>query len=226
MPRLVAGCVLVAVSLSLVSASGAGAGREPRLEWTTQLLEHASLPVQFVQRPASLVAECRRTARLVGYPVPCPSLIPAGITGTPVDGGPCRGFRFGIVGVTCSAGSQFWHGWVVGSSQLAPGTSSFQHLVIQASPHSVDLVEAVDGPGTNGKYQVDIGGRLTVGRWHGSWVFVDSRTNPDSAFMGHLVFVWTVGGHTYAVGFHAVSTLLTAAAMDYELVRHVSLVRA
>jgi hypothetical protein len=224
MVRLVAGCVLVAALLSLVSTPGANAVKEPRLDWAKQVLARASLPVHFVQRPASLLAECRRTARLVGYPVPCPSLIPAGITGTLIDAGPCRGFRFGIVGVACSSGSQSWRGWVVGSSQLAPGTTSFQHLVIQAAPRPVGFVRAVDGPGSTDQYRVDAGGRLTAGRWHGRWVFVNPATNPGSAFMGHLVFVWTVGGHTYAVGFHAVTTMLTAAAMDYELVRHIELI--
>jgi hypothetical protein len=42
--------------------------------------------------------------------------------------------------------------------------------------------------------------------------------------MEHVVFVWTVDGHTYAVGFHAVTSLLTAAALDYQLVRQLQLV--
>jgi hypothetical protein len=106
--------------------------RRPTLDWSKRTLAHVALPVRFEPAPTALLRQCRRTARAVGYAVPCPSSLPSGLTGTQVEGGPCSGFRFGIVGLPCPAGSQSWHGWIVGSSQLATGTTSFQHLVIQA----------------------------------------------------------------------------------------------
>jgi len=38
------------------------------------------------------------------------------------------------------------------------------------------------------------------------------------------VLVWTQAGHTYAIGFHAVTTFTAAAALDYQLVRQLQLV--
>ena len=55
-------------------------------------------------------------------------------------------------------------------------------------------------------------------------MFVDPDHNDGSAFMGHVVLCWTTGGHTYAVGFHSVTSKIAAAAMDYELVRSLHLV--
>jgi hypothetical protein len=54
-------------------------------------------------------------------------------------------------------------------------------------------------------------------------VFVPPRTN-ESAFTGHVVLVWTAGAHTYAVGFHDMSTRAVTRAMDLELVRNLRLV--
>ena len=52
------------------------------------------------------------------------------------------------------------------------------------------------------------------------WYYVAPKTNIGSAFMHHLVLVWTLSGHTYAYGFHVVDTFAEAHAMDVELVQH------
>jgi hypothetical protein len=57
-----------------------------------------------------------------------------------------------------------------------------------------------------------------------SEVFVPAATNDGSAFAGHLVLIWTVGGHTYGVGFHDVSSIVQTLSLDLELARSVELV--
>lgn len=152
-------------------------------------------------------------------------MIPDGLQPTPVGAGPCLHYRFHIVGLPCTAFS-VWGGWVVGSSQIGVSGATFQHLVIQVSPQPTNYAHAVNGPIAlwPGAGPV-IGGPLVLHGWHMRWLFVDPEHNGGSAFMTHVVLCWTTNGHTYAVGFHAVTTKLTAAAMDYELVRHLELVR-
>jgi hypothetical protein len=52
------------------------------------------------------------------------------------------------------------------------------------------------------------------------WYYVGPTANEHSAFTGHLVLVWTASGHTYAYGFHVLTTLADARKLDLELVRH------
>ncbi len=68
-------------------------------------------------------------------------------------------------------------------------------------------------------------GRVTIGRQIMRWYFVPPAQNDGSAFANHLTLVWAVAGHTYAYGFHVVSTLAQAKALDLELVRHLTVVR-
>lgn len=205
-------------------AAQASAGREPPvLHWTPASLQGVALPVRFTVSPPSLRAQCRRTARAVDYPVPCPLMTPGGLEPTPTPGGsPCVHYRFHIVGVSCG-----WDGWVAGSSQLGVEGAGFQHLVIVASPTPTNYGRAVNGPvSLPPAYEHPIvGGAITVHGWNLRWLFVDPARNPGSAFMNHVVLCWTVNGHTYAVGFHAVTSKLVAAAMDYDLIRHLQLVR-
>lgn len=153
-------------------------------------------------------------------------MIPDGLQPTPVLGGPCLHYRFQIVGLPCQAFSGLWGGWVVGSSQIGTGGPAFQHLVIQVSPKPTSYAHAVNGPISLQPSQHPItGGTINLNGWHMRWLFVDPDHNDGSAFMGHVVLCWTASGHTYAIGFHAITSRLTAAAMDYELVRHTKLVR-
>jgi hypothetical protein len=213
---------LVAMVVAGALVGSALAGRAG-LDWTARSLAATQLPVRFVARPAGLLHQCERTARSVGYPVPCPSELPDGLVGTPVTAGPCRGYRFHLVGTPCTATGAAWRGWVVGSTQLGAGRS-FQHLVIQVAPHPVGYAEAVNGPVVSAGERPEVGGLITIDGRQRRWLFVDPKTNPGSAFMGHVVLVWTQAGHTYAIGFHAVTTLTAAAALDYQLVRRLQLV--
>ena len=55
-------------------------------------------------------------------------------------------------------------------------------------------------------------------------VFVSPETN-ESAFIHHVVLIWPVGRHTYAVGFHDITTVRETLQLDEELAQHIELVR-
>ncbi len=57
-------------------------------------------------------------------------------------------------------------------------------------------------------------------------VYVPPRTNEGSAFTRHVVLIWTVSGHTYAVGFHNVHGLRPTLALDVAVARGVRLAPA
>jgi hypothetical protein len=55
-------------------------------------------------------------------------------------------------------------------------------------------------------------------------VYVSPRTNEGSAFVHHVVLVWTVGQHTYAAGFHDVAGIDATLDLDIALIRAMRLV--
>jgi hypothetical protein len=55
-------------------------------------------------------------------------------------------------------------------------------------------------------------------------VYVPPAANDGSAFMRHVVLIWTVGGHTYGVGFHNVHGLDETLDLDPALARGLRLV--
>jgi hypothetical protein len=55
-------------------------------------------------------------------------------------------------------------------------------------------------------------------------VYVSPATNDGSAFMQHVVLIWSACGHSYGVGFHAVDGSDKALALDVELARGIRLV--
>ncbi|MBA3552550.1 MAG: hypothetical protein H0W27_06740 [Actinobacteria bacterium] len=75
------------------------------------------------------------------------------------------------------------------------------HLVIEASPVALDP-ERFIYHGPPGKLIPE--GTERVGAVRGEWFRV-SPSNIGSIFANHLVLVWTVGDHTYGVGFHGSS---------------------
>lgn len=118
---------------------------------------------------------------------------------------------------------------MVGSSDLyGRGLADvlLQHLCMQAAPRVVDNpARAIDGPGMFPGSRVRPRGSVTIAGHRMHWYYVPRATNGGSAFMGHLVLVWTAAGHTYAYGFHVLHTLAQARALDMELVRHLVTVR-
>jgi hypothetical protein len=117
-------------------------------------------------------------------------------------------------------GTGSWRGWVVGSSQSAD-----QHLVITASPRPLrNYARVVYGaawyPGARVRplAWVKVGGR----RVRAVLVPRGSQT----AFGDHVVLIWTVGQHTYGVGFHNFAGARETELLDEELARYVKLVQS
>jgi hypothetical protein len=54
-------------------------------------------------------------------------------------------------------------------------------------------------------------------------VFVSPDTN-EGMFVHHVAMVWTVGKHTYAVGFHDFTGMRTTLRLDQQLARWIELI--
>jgi hypothetical protein len=120
----------------------------------------------------------------------------------------------------CPNTAFLWKGWVVGSS-----TTADEHLVLTASPKVVrSAANVVNGPVWQPGQTIRSIGYRQVGRWRMHVVFVPPNTNDGSAFASHVVLIWTVGHHTYAVGFHDVSTIKQTLALDLKLADGIHLV--
>jgi hypothetical protein len=167
--------------------------------------------------PGSFLRACRQTAAEVAYPVPCPSEILAGAT-PPRQVTTCR---IGLIGAGGLGGcSRAWRGWVVGSMQ-----TDQHHLVLQASPEPVrSLSKMINGPGWYRGARVVPLGIVHVDGWTMREVFADPATNEGSIFAGHVVLVWTTGGHTYALGFHLSSSRRETEILNEAVAGSVSLV--
>jgi hypothetical protein len=167
-----------------------------------------------VQASPELHEKCRATANEIGYPVPCPTRVPDGLTATRGIGG-CQ---LDIIGPAVCA--KAWRGWVVGSSE-----TNDQHLVIVASPHALrNYAKVVNGPAWYPDARVRLLQRMTINGWRMQAVYVPFGTNAGSAFARHVVLIWTVGGHTYGVGFHNVHGLQQTLDLDVALARGIRLV--
>jgi hypothetical protein len=178
----------------------------------------ASLHDPFVAASAQLKAKCVATAKAVGYPVPCPLRVPAGLMA--YGGRP--GCTIDIIGPAepCPNTAFIWRGWVVGSS-----VTTDEHLVLVASPRPIhSYAKVVNGPAWRAGERVRALGPVTIRGWRMHEVFVPAALNDGSAFAGHVVLIWTVGRHTYAFGFHDVSTIKQTLALDLTLGRSVTLI--
>ena len=201
-------CVVSIVPLVLLTSACSDEDRRA----VTAMRQAALVPA-----PATLLAQCRETADAVGYPAPCPTRLPPGLGPTQGSGG-CR---FQIVGQGGTGGcSNAWRGWVVGSSE-----TSNQHLVITTSPRALsDPARVVNGPGWYPGARVRPLALVTVNGQKMRAVYVPPKTNDGSAFAHHVVLIWTVGNHTYAVGFHNVEGIRATLALDVALARAIRLV--
>jgi hypothetical protein len=136
---------------------------------------------------------------------------PAGSSGCGLD-------VIGAGGVGACAKS--WRGWVVGSSDAGG-----QHLVITASPRPLaNFAKLVNGPAWYPSQRVRVLGSIEIKGWRMRSVYVPPATNDGSAFMDHVVLIWTVRGHTYGIGFHNVDGIKKTLALDISLARGITLV--
>jgi len=176
--------------------------------------------LSFVPASPALRSKCQTTAAKVGYPVPCPMRVPTGLTATR-RAGP-SGCVLDIIGPGGVGGcARSWRGWVVGSSEV----SGEQHLVITASPRPLrSYAKLVNGPAWYPAARVRPLAWVTINRWRMRAVYVPPATNDGSAFIGHVVLIWTVGGHTYGIGFHDLRGLAPTLRLDKELARGMRLV--
>ena len=206
---------LVAVlSLAVLASVGCLGGDDATV---TQGQPPTATASQFVRASAELLAKCRATADKVGYAVPCPTRVPAGLTATRGQGG-CELDILGPGGIEgCSTA---WRHWVVGSSE-----TNDQHLVIVASPRALrNYAKVVNGPAWYPSTRVRPLQWLTIKGWRMRAVYVPFGTNEGSAFARHVVLIWTVGDHTYGVGFHDVHGLRQTLDLDVALARGIRLV--
>ena len=86
------------------------------------------------------------------------------------------------------------------------------------------MAKLVNGPAWYLQARVKLLRTLAISGWHVQAVFVPQATNDGSAFAHHVVLIWTVGSHTYGVGFHDVKGVLRTLALDERLVRSIKLV--
>jgi hypothetical protein len=175
--------------------------------------------MSFVPASRSLVRACHGTARAVRDPVPCPMKVPRGLTETGLRGP--TGCTLHVIGPGGVGGcDRSWRGWVVGSS-----TTPNEHLVLVGSPTPLrNYAKVVNGPAWYPKARVKALGWVTIEGRRMRVVFVPPAWNDGSAFAPHVVLVWTVGGHTYGVGFHNVTGISQTLRRDEELAKSIKLV--
>jgi hypothetical protein len=93
-------------------------------------------------------------------------------------------------------------GWAFGSTTIGLGTaaSPIEHLVWRASPRPVKSdAKLVNGPGSAAGVHVQPLGRVSIKSWRMRAVYVPTSS---AAFGSHVVLIWSVGHHTYGLGFH------------------------
>jgi hypothetical protein len=214
----VIGLASVAVVLAVVVATTGCAGSQE-----TPAGSDATQPAGlfFDSAPKSLRAKCHATAKAVGYPVPCPTRVPSGLRAT--GGAGSTRCAIDVIGPGGIGGChRSWRGWVIGSSEL-----SNQHLVITGSPRPLrNYAKLVNGPAWYPASRVRPLARLTINGWRMRAVYAPRKTNEGSAFADHVVLIWTVGGHTYGIGFHNVEGLRQTLDLGEALARGIELVSA
>src|SRR5919109_1127767 len=129
--------------------------------------------LRFVAAPRALLTKCRATARAVGYPVPCPTHIPAGLA----VGSSTRAGCLDIIGPGGIGGcAKSWRDWVVGTANVRT-----EHLVITASPRPLtNDAKLVNGPAWYPRARVRVVGRVSINRWRMRAVYVPPATNDGS----------------------------------------------
>ena len=203
------GLRLGAAALLAVAVTGCSGGQHR----VTPPANGASQTLAFADAPPAFRAQCRSTARDLGYPIPCPLRVPRSFV-VYVQRGMTRACKITIV----CPGTGAWRGWVWGTTQ-----SWDAHLVVQASPHPLrNYAKLVYGPEWTPNDHVKPLAWTTVGRNRPRAVLVPSGS--DALFGDHVVMIWTVGQHTYGVGFHNFTGIRQTLRLDEELMRHVALI--
>lgn len=208
--------ILVAACFGAGVACGSSWSQSREGGYTHDLRTVAS---RFVPVPAAFVAQYRSTARTLGYPIPCPMRVPKGLDAD--NRGPRPGCKITII----CPGLGSWHGWGVGSIAGFTIPPKAQDLVVTASPRLLlNDAKVVNGPFWYPAARVQPLASVTVNGWRMRAVFVAAASNHGSHFARHVVLIWTVGEHTYAIGFHDFTGIRPTLLLDETLAMHISLI--
>jgi hypothetical protein len=135
--------------------------------------------------------QCRSLAERVGYPLPCPRLLPQ--YATPYWGRPNGNSEF------FQSGADDLQRWVWLSVNFVGRSDTDAHLVLSAAPTKVDARHLIFTPKPYPAAKLAVGGRLSFRGRIARWFYV---SRGESIYLGHTVLVWSEQGHTYGVGFH------------------------
>jgi hypothetical protein len=178
----------MAVALLAAALLAAGCGASPERE----SLRTRVAGVQLVRASATVRSQCERAAQELGYPVPCPGVLPKGSFSTPPV---IEGCRLRLIGPGCFQ----WRRWLAGSIEF-PSKVRVSHLVIQGSPRSEPPERFVHGPAWWPGAKVEVVGRERLRGRSAQWIRVPECSG--ATLGGHLLLMWTEDNHTYGVGFH------------------------
>lgn len=202
---IAAGCSHHAGRTSTSSQPARG-GRSGRVAGVTLL---PSLTMQ-TRGNSTLHSDCRRTARALGFPVMCPTLLP-------------KGSRASTASPACPAAyvDLFIHPGCTGSriallSIEWPTSQRVGHFVMISLPHVLPPLRAVTAPvDPTPDDRVRTIGRVMIPGYQARWLLIPSA--PSSALSHHLTLYLTRGSRTYLVGFHGLDP--GARALDLEVAR-------
>jgi hypothetical protein len=153
--------------------------------------------IKLVRAETAVGRECLDLARRVGYPLPCPRLLPE--YATPYWGRPTGNNQF------FQAGRAALRGWVTLSVNFVHSPETDDHLVISAAPKRVDARHLVFKPRPYPGAELRPAGHTRLHGREAKWFYVSQG---ESIYLGHTVLVWSEAGHTYAVGFHGRGTVI------------------
>jgi hypothetical protein len=151
--------------------------------------------VAFTDAPSELEHQCQTTATSLGFAIPCPSKLPVGAQPTVFVGGNCPG-RSVWVGPGYSAESPYAF-----ASIQWPDPKRTGHVVFVGAPTEMSASAIIYSRLPSS----EAGALQSKGHTAVQGVPADLFAVPDdsaTAFGSHLVVVWTLNGHTYALGFH------------------------
>jgi hypothetical protein len=135
--------------------------------------------------------QCRSLAERVGYPLPCPRLLPE--DATPYWGQPSGSDRF------FQSGTARLRRWAWLSVNFVHRPESDDHLVISAAPTRVDARHLIFTPKPYPAAKLEVAGSVHFRGRIARWFYV---RRGESIYLGHTVLVWSEQGRTYGVGLH------------------------
>lgn len=169
---------------------------------------------------------CTKTATLVGYAVPCPTMLPAIVLG---DYSLCLGtFMSPMTVGSCGGGPSVrrWMAATGGIDASGPGNtpSNDEHFVMEATPFRTTRYDVIAGGATIRASNVRVLGWAEIAGRHMRWIMV-SQNAEGSDMAGHIMLVWSAGRHTYALGFHDLWGEPLNEALDVAVAQHLRMVQ-